>query len=88
MGRPAIVFDCAPIVCPELGHVDQLARFRLLARRRGCELSLANANPGLVDLIAFCGLAAVLRVETRGQPEEREQARRVEQEGELGDAPA
>ena len=88
MGQPAMVVDCASIVCPQLGHVDQLARLELRARLRGYDLWLANASPALVGLISFCGLAAALRVQALGQAEEREQARRVEEEGELGDAPA
>jgi hypothetical protein len=87
MGRPALVVDCAFMVCPRLGHVDRLARLQLRARRRGYDLWLANASPGLVGLIRWCGLAAVLRVQAPGQAEEREQARGVEEEGELGDAP-
>ena len=87
MGRPVIDVDCASIACPDLGHVEWLARLWLQARRRGYDLNLRNARPELVDLIGFCGLAAVLRVDAGGEPEEREQARRVEEEGELGDAP-
>ena len=87
MGRPAIVVDCAAIVCPRLEDVDQLARLWLSARRRGYSLWLANASPALLGLISLCGLAAVLRVQPVGQAEQREEARGVEEERELGDGP-
>ena len=42
----------------------------------------------LLELIAFCGLAEVLRVEPRREAEEREQRLGVEEERELDDPPA
>lgn len=64
--------------------VDLLARLHLEARRRGVELRWAAA-PSLHELIALAGLEETLRVEPLGQPEEREERRGVEEEGELGD---
>jgi ABC-type transporter Mla MlaB component len=40
--------------------VDALARLQLAARRHGCRVQLRNASGGLVDLLAFMGLDAVL----------------------------
>jgi hypothetical protein len=40
--------------------VDALARLQLAAMRCGCRISLRNASPELVELIAFIGLAEVL----------------------------
>ena len=101
----SVFLDCGPIKAPTAAAIDQIARLKLAARRRGRELELANANPYLVELITFVGLADVLchthrpsghaghlpgergGLEARGQAEEREQPRRVEEEGELGDPP-
>jgi hypothetical protein len=67
------------------GAVDLLARLQLEARRRGVDLRLRDLAPGLRDLVSLSGLEDALRVEPRRQPEEREQRRRVEEEGQLGD---
>jgi ABC-type transporter Mla MlaB component len=40
--------------------VDALARLQLAARRHGCRVQLRNASGGLLDLLAFMGLDAVL----------------------------
>lgn len=88
MGRPAIVVDCACFGSADAAQVDRLARLLLRARREGQELRLVNASPGLLDLIAFCGLADLLLAEPQRQAEEREQASRVEEEGKLDDPPA
>jgi ABC-type transporter Mla MlaB component len=40
---------------------DALARLALVARRGGCEVRVVGARPLLRDLIAFVGLADVLR---------------------------
>ena len=43
--------------------VDALARLALALRRQGARLQLRHASSELVELIAFMGLAEVLRVE-------------------------
>ena len=63
--------------------VDLLARLQLQARRCGVELRLRRAPRELCELIDLCGLLEVL-----GQPVQREQLGRVEEEGQLGDPPA
>jgi hypothetical protein len=45
--------------------VDSLARLALLLRREDTRLVLRSADPQLVQLIGFMGLADVLRVEPR-----------------------
>jgi hypothetical protein len=65
--------------------VDLLARLQLAARRHGGELRLAGASKALGELIAFCGLDAVLPSELERQPEQREEALCVEEERQLGD---
>jgi hypothetical protein len=67
--------------------VGALARLQLGARGAGFELRLRNASRELEELVAFCGLRDVLRVEPRRQPEEREERLRVEEERELDDLP-
>jgi gamma-glutamyl:cysteine ligase YbdK (ATP-grasp superfamily) len=87
MKRLPIVCDVDGLV-PDLAALDALARVQLAARRAGLELRLCNASPELCGLAAFAGLDAALGVEVERQPEEREQRRGVEEERELGDAPA
>jgi anti-anti-sigma regulatory factor len=69
----------------DLATIDALARLHLAARRAGLELRLRNVSAELRELLAFVGLDDVLRVEPRGQAEEREERRRVEEERQLDD---
>jgi STAS domain len=87
MATPArtIVCDAGALVHPHVGTIDDLARLQLAARRRGCELRVRNAPHELRELIAFIGLADVLRLEPVGQAEEREQRVGVEEERQLDD---
>jgi len=87
MAKRPIVLDCQQLANPHLAVLDQLVRLQLALHRDGCELELRNADDSVLDLIGFAGLAEVLRVEMERQPEEREQPRRVEEEGQVGDAP-
>ena len=80
--------DCGSLGDPTAASIDQICRLKLAARRGGCELELTNVDPCLRELIGFVGLAGVLRVEVRRQAEQREQPRRVEEEGEVGNVPA
>jgi anti-anti-sigma regulatory factor len=48
---------------PTAATVDSLARLALLLRREGSRLVLRDVPPELVELIAFMGLAQVLRLE-------------------------
>jgi hypothetical protein len=83
----SVCLDCGPLKAPTADTIDQIARFQLAARRRGCELELSNADPYLVRLIGFCGLSEVLRVESGRQAEQREDPGGVQEEGELSDPP-
>ena len=69
----------------DLGTVESLARLQLAARRCGLELRLTRVPAELEELITFVGLAEALRLEPRGQAEEREERIGVEEEGELDD---
>ncbi len=56
----SVCLDCGPLEAPTAATIDEIARLQLAARRGGCRLELANANPYLLELIAFVGLADVL----------------------------
>ena len=71
----------------DLGTVESLARLQLAARRCGLELRLTRVSRELEELITVVGLADALRLEPRGQAEEREERVGVEEEGELDDPP-
>ena len=85
MANRPIVLDCQQLTNPNMAVIDQLARLQLALRRGGCELHLKNADDSVLELIAFAGLAEVLRVEMQRESEEGEQPRRVEEEDQLGD---
>ena len=80
--------DVAWVARADVHVVDALARLQLAAKRRGRRLVLQNASLDLADLVGLMGLAEVLGVETRRQPEQREQRLGVEEERELGEPPA
>ena len=71
-----------------LGLVDVLARLQLVARRHGFELRVMETGDEVRCVIELSGLSAVLALEPKRQPEEREQRLHVEEEGELGDPAA
>ena len=84
--RPSqLVCDTSGLADPNIGTVADLARLHVVARRLDLDVVLRNASDALVELIAFVGLADVLRVEPRRQPEEREERLGVEEERELDD---
>jgi hypothetical protein len=86
--RPSrLVCDISSLDGPDLGTVADLARLHAAARRLNLDVVLKNASDVLVELVAFVGLADVLRVEPGRQPEEREERVGIEEERELGDPP-
>ena len=76
--------DCDGIADPDVGTVDTLARMALAARRHGSRLQLRETRQELRELLDLVGLED-LAVEVVGQPEEREVALGVEEEGDSGD---
>jgi anti-anti-sigma regulatory factor len=86
--RSTLFCDVGSLTAPDLGSVGALARLQLEARRVGLELRLRGVSPELRELIAFVGLDDVLSVETRRQPEEREERLGVEEESQLRDPAA
>ena len=76
--------DCDGIADPDVGTVDTLARMALAARRHGSRLQLRETRQELRELLDLVGLED-LAVEVVAQPEEREVALGVEEEGDSGD---
>jgi len=87
MATGTVILSCARIQHPSVAAIEYLARLKLGLRRGGRELCLASPSPELAELIDLAGLAGVLGVEVKGQAEEREELRGVEEEGELADPP-
>lgn len=81
-----IILDCA-CLGPDAGTIDRIARLQLLTRRSGCRLQLSNVDEALLELVRLCGLSAALGVEPGREAKEGEEARGVEEEGELGNSP-
>ena len=76
--------DVGEVGHPDLRTVEALARVGLIARRLGTGIRLRGASAEMLDLLAFCGLPVELVLEGEGEPEEREEARRVEEERDAG----
>jgi len=72
-------------LAPDVVTVDALARLELAARRVGRRVRLQGTSRDLCDLITFCGLSDALGVEPGGQPEQRKERLRAEEERELDD---
>ena len=87
MATATVTLNCACVEKPDLAAIDLLARIRLGLSRCGCELRLEAPSDDLVALIELAGLGDVLRVEVQRKSEQREELRRIEEEGELGHPP-
>jgi len=83
-----IVCDLSALAGADVETVDLLARLQLAAQRQGRMLLFVHASPALLELIAFCGLDAVLRVESGREAEQREDPLGVEEERQLDDPAA
>lgn len=90
-GADLVVCDVGALADPDAATIDAVARLQLTARRLGRQVWLRDACGELLELIALVGLGDVvplwapLRLEPRGEAEEREQARGVEEEADPGD---
>jgi ABC-type transporter Mla MlaB component len=87
--------DPGPVTCdvgrlgsPDAVTLEALARIQLAARRLGHALELRHACGELLGLLALTGLGDALGLEVVGEPEQREQVRRVEEEADPGDRSA
>jgi hypothetical protein len=89
-----LAIDVSDIDEVDLRTVDALARVALTCRRMGGQVLLVEAAADLVSLLAFSGLADVIRCLPRSglepvrQSEEREETRRVQEERDAADAAA
>jgi anti-anti-sigma regulatory factor len=83
--QPGPIVVDASALPPDAATIDLLARLQLSALRLGRRILLRSVSGDLERLIAFTGLADVLRVEPRRQPEQREQPPGVEEERQLTD---
>jgi len=83
--RPSTIVCDVGALAPDAAAVEVLARLQLAARRIGLEIRLCRASSELRDLLVFCGLDDVLRVEVSGQAEEREDRLGAQEEGQLDD---
>ena len=70
-----------------IGVVETLARAQLAARRAGRRVTIRNVGDDLRALLELVGLAGVLALEPRWQPELGEQLR-VDEVVQPGDGPA
>ncbi len=86
MRRIRVDCDCRAIAHPDAGTIERLARLQLAVQREGCDLQLVAGQSRLLELLDFCGLAEVLRVEAGRQAKERKELGRVKEEGDLPDA--
>ena len=86
-GAEVLVCDVGALSHPNAGTIEALARLQLTARRLGCRVRLRAPSRELRELVDLFGLTEVLRVEAGREPEEREEALRVEERVEMGDPP-
>ena len=79
--------DMAWLRRADLAVVDLVARLLLAARRGDCELRILNPPEGLEDLLGLSGLEGLpgLRVQVIRQPEQREEALGIQEEGDAAD---
>jgi ABC-type transporter Mla MlaB component len=86
-----VICDVGALVDPDAVMVDALTRLQLIARRLGRRIRLRDACGELQELLALMGLGDVLPLgassglEPRGQAEEREQPRGVQEEADPAD---
>jgi hypothetical protein len=91
MARRVVVLNLSGMGRADLETVDALARLGLVVRRCGSALLIENAADDLADLLRLAGLDRELGlrpavgVDARRQPEHREEADGVQEEGDAGD---
>ena len=88
--RDPIVCDVSALTHPDVGTLDALAWLALTCRRLGRPVRLRQPPTRLWELLELAGLCDVLPIDDRlslepgRQAEEREEAGRVEEEGDPG----
>lgn len=89
--RRTVVCDIGEVTDPDAATVDTLSRLQLTAKRFGVDLRVAGASIALHELTDLMGLSDVLllcpasAVEPGRKPEQGEEPRGVEEEGDPGD---
>ena len=83
-----LVCDVRAVARPDAQTVDALAHLQLVSKRAGLRLRVRGAGDELRRLVAFMGLEDVLSVEPGREPEQLEEPRRVEEEGDPPDLAA
>lgn len=87
----AVVCDVGALTDADLGTVDALTRLELTAQRLGGSVWLSHVSAELGELLVLAGLRDVvpclteLAVDAIRQPEDGEEPRRVEEEGDPTD---
>ena len=85
--RPREINCDVGALAPDALSIDALARLSSTAKRNGVHCRLTGRVAGAAALLAFAGLAGVVRPRGERQAEQREQRRGVEEERQLDDAP-
>lgn len=86
-----VICDVGMVVDPDAVTVEALCRLQLTARRLGRRVQLLDAYGRLRDLLSLTGLSGILPpcadlpLEPRGEAEQREQPRGVEEERDPAD---
>lgn len=89
-----VVCDLGAVTSPSAATVDALARLCVITRRLGCRMELLHPSRELRGLLSLAGLEEVLPVaeglpvQALREPEQREQGRGVEEEGDPAEPPA
>jgi hypothetical protein len=94
-GHPdVVVFEVGALISPDLWTIDMLARARLIARRDGCQLFLADASLELRELLELAGLTGavpceeVSALDAEGEPERGKETRGIQEERDPADPAA
>ncbi len=90
-GARVVVCDVDALVDPDAVTIDALARLQLITQRYGRRLRVRYAGGALRNLLTLMGLDDIVQLDTllriapKGQTEEREEGRSVEEEGDSTD---
>lgn len=83
--RRVVVIDVTGLEGIDLRAVEAVARAALVIRRCGADTRVEGAGLELAGLLRLCGLAEALGLELGRQPEHREVAGGVQEEGDPRD---
>jgi anti-anti-sigma regulatory factor len=86
-----LICDVGAVALPDAVTIDALARLQLTARRLGRDIGLCHASGELRELLDLAGLSEVIPlsagsgIDARGQAEQREEGRGVQEERDPAD---